>query len=125
LDKDPNTLLFYLNAKEELVPAVHFPAQLKKRSIYFLKRNPGKPVLDKLDSELVLGDLAGNALDYLSTSMEEIFSPMLSNNKALEGWPEVVATDVLRHFHQLNGSVYVISGKSKVFVSSLILIQNQ
>jgi dynein heavy chain len=113
LDKEHNTLIFYLNQKEDLIPAVQFPSLLKKKSIYFLKRQPGASVVDKLDTELILGDLPPNPLEFLSTTLEEVYLPLLSNPKNLENWPEVVANDVLRQFHQLNGAVCVISGKSK------------
>jgi dynein heavy chain len=115
LDKEHNTLLFYLTQKDELLPAVAFPAQLKRKSIYFLKKRAGAQITEKLDHELILGDLAVNPLEFLSTLLEEVYLPILTNQKNLESWPEVVATDVLRHFHQLNGAVYVISGKAKVF----------
>lgn len=116
LDKDYSTILFFLNQKEDLFPAVVFPPSLKKKSIYFLKRNVGAPVTDKLDTELTMGDLTPNPLEFLSTLLEEVYLPLLTNPKNLESWPEVVASDVLRHFHQLNGAVYVISGKSKVCI---------
>jgi dynein heavy chain, axonemal len=102
-----------MNAKDELIPAVKFPAQLKKRSVYFLKRRLGAQITEKLDAELILGDLSANPLEFLSTVLEEVYLPLLTNPTNLESWPEVVANDVLRHFHQLNGSVFVISGKSK------------
>ncbi|KAJ3192953.1 hypothetical protein HDU82_002992, partial [Entophlyctis luteolus] len=112
LEKEHNTLLFYLNQKEELIPAVIFPSQLKKKSVYFLKKNLGQPVAE-MDKELTIGDLSANPLEFLSTLLEEVYLPLLTNPKNLESWPEVVANDVLRHFHQLNGAVYVISGKAK------------
>jgi dynein heavy chain len=118
LDQDYHTLLFYLNQKEELLPAITFPSFLKKKSIYFLKSQQipaGTPLTaDVLDKELTMGDLSANPLEFLSTLLEEVYLPLLTNPKNLESWPEVVANDVLRHFHQLNGAVYVISGKSKV-----------
>ena len=61
-----------------------------------------------------MGDLGANSLEFLSVLLEEVYLPILTNQKNLETWPEVVASDVLRQFHQLNGAVYVISGKSKV-----------
>nr|KAJ3421855.1 hypothetical protein HK105_002054 [Polyrhizophydium stewartii] len=113
LDKDFTTILFYLTQKEELLPAVNFPSQLKRKAIYFTKKRPGAQITEKLDQELILGDLSANPLEFLSTVLEEVYLPLLTNPKNLESWPEVVASDVLRHFHQLNGAVYVISGKSK------------
>ncbi|KAI8587105.1 dynein heavy chain and region D6 of dynein motor-domain-containing protein [Geranomyces variabilis] len=113
LDKDYSTILFYLTPKEDLLPAIVFPSSLKKKSVYFLKNKTGAPITEKLDTELTLGDLSANPLEFLSNLLEEVYLPLLTNPKNLESWPEVVASDVLRHFHQLNGAVYVISGKSK------------
>ncbi|KAJ3180788.1 hypothetical protein HDU85_003867 [Gaertneriomyces sp. JEL0708] len=113
LEKEYSTILFYLNNKEDLLPAVSFPSALKKKSIYFLKNNGGQPITEKLEQELVMGDLAPNPLEFLSTVLEEVYLPLLTNPKNLESWPEVVANDVLRHLYHLNGAVYVISGKAK------------
>ncbi|KAJ3220317.1 hypothetical protein HK099_004389 [Clydaea vesicula] len=98
---------------DELCPAVVFPSALKKKSIYFLKNKVGVPLTEKLDVELTMGDLSSNPLEFLSVLLDEVYLPLLTNSKNLENWPEVVANDVLRHFHNLNGAVYVISGKSK------------
>jgi dynein heavy chain len=81
------------------------------------KKQDSGPLSDKtMDNDLVAGDLGANPLEFLGTVLEEVYLPLLSNNKNLEKWPEVVANDVLRHFHHLHGAVYVISGKSKVIV---------
>ncbi|KAJ1568524.1 hypothetical protein HK096_006203 [Nowakowskiella sp. JEL0078] len=108
-----NTLLFYLSQKEDLIPTIVFPSSLKRKSIYFIKTTLGSEVRERLDQELTMGDISSNPLEFLSTLMEEVYMPMLTNVKNLDCWPEVVASDVLRHFHNLNGAVYVISGKSK------------
>ncbi|KAJ3096963.1 hypothetical protein HDU97_005410 [Phlyctochytrium planicorne] len=113
LEQNYNTVLFYLNQKDELLPAIDFPPFLKKKSIYFLKNNIGAALTNDLEKELTMGDILANPLEFLSTLLEEVYLPLLTNPKNLESWPEVVANDVLRHFHQLNGAVYVISGKSK------------
>ncbi|KAI9209879.1 dynein heavy chain and region D6 of dynein motor-domain-containing protein, partial [Polychytrium aggregatum] len=113
LDQEHNTLLFYITQREDLLPAIVFPPMLKKKSIYFLKKSLNVPVTEKLDTELVMGDIPANPLDFLSTILEEVYLPLLTNPKNLESWPEVVASDVLRHFHALNGAVCVISGKTK------------
>ena len=93
--------------------AINFPPQLKKKSIYFLKVDPSRALTDKLDSEITSGDLSNNPLEFLSCLLDEVYLPLLTNSRNLESWPEVVANDVLRHFHNLNSAVFVISGKSK------------
>lgn len=112
-DPAVGSLLFYTTLKEELVPTTSFPPSLKRKAVYFLKKNMGQPLSEKLDNDLIMGDLGTNPLEFLSILLEEVYMPLLSNPKNLELWPDVVAFDVLRHFHQLNGAVYVISGKSK------------
>ncbi|RKO94585.1 dynein heavy chain and region D6 of dynein motor-domain-containing protein [Blyttiomyces helicus] len=119
------TLLFYLNIKDELIPTTTFPSSLKKKSIYFIRSVlysrsslSKDSVAERLDpvtmeNELVMGELNPNPLEFLGVLLEEVYLPLLTNPKNLETWPEVVADDVLRHFHSLNGAVYVISGKSK------------
>ena len=111
---DNNSILFYLNIRDDLVPAIKFPAQLKKKSVYFLKNREGAQVTEKLDHELAMGDLPPNPLDFLGALLEEVYLPLLSNPKNLDSWPEVVANDVVRHFHRINGAVFVISGRTKV-----------
>ncbi|KXS10801.1 hypothetical protein M427DRAFT_103173 [Gonapodya prolifera JEL478] len=108
------TLLFYLNPRDDLLPATTFPPLLKKKSIFFMKSpRVNAPLTDKLDVELTLGDLSPAPLDYLSNMLEEVYLPLLTNPRNLENWPDVVANDVLRHFHRLNAAVYVITGKVK------------
>ncbi|KAJ3090810.1 hypothetical protein HK102_002597 [Quaeritorhiza haematococci] len=108
-----NTILFYLTPRDDLLPAIHFPPALKKKSVYFIKTHPGTQVTEKLDQELTMGDIMPNPLEFLSVLLEEVYQPLLTNPRNLESWPEVVANDVIRHFHNLNGAVFVISGKAK------------
>jgi dynein heavy chain len=98
-----------------LIPAIRFPSSLKKKCIYFIKNTPRSVCSgpEKLDKELTMGDLGANPLEFLAVILDEVYLPLLTNAKNLESWPEVVANDVLRHFHNLNGAVTVISGKSK------------
>lgn len=63
---------------------------------------------------MTIGDLPPNPLDFLGTLLEDVYLPLLTNPKNLDSWPEVVANDVIRHFHRINGAVHVISGKTKV-----------
>ena len=115
LDKEAiPAILFYLNAREDLIATTVFPNALKRKSIFYMKKGRG-PISDRIHHDLIVSDLSGSALDHLSVVLEEVFLPMLSNQKNVDSWPEVVSNDVLRHFHKLNGSVYMISGQSKVF----------
>lgn len=89
-----------------------------------MKNKIGSTLTDKekMKQELTMGDLSANPLEFLSVLLDEVYLPLLTNPKNLESWPEVVAHDVLRHFHNLNGAVYVITGKSKV---AIVFLSNQ
>jgi dynein heavy chain len=112
------TLLYYLNNREDLMVAdeTNFPHVLKKKSIYFYKSPLVQVPLDKerMLTDIESGELSSSPLEFLSCLLEEVYLPMLSNPKNMQPWPEVVASDVLRHFHRLSGAVYVISGQAKV-----------
>jgi len=41
----------------------------------------------------------------------KVLSPVLMNERNHDGWPEVVAHDVLRHVHNVKSRVYVVSGQ--------------
>jgi dynein heavy chain len=101
-----------VNQREDLIATTQFPNGNKKRSMYLLKK--GRVVTDKIAQDCVIGDLSGAQLDQLSVVLEEVYMPLLQNNRNVESWPEVVTADVLRHFQKLSGSVYVINGQAKV-----------
>jgi dynein heavy chain, axonemal len=45
--------------------------------------------------------------------LEEVYIPLLSNPKNMDTWPEVVASDVIKHFQSITGAVHIIAGKAK------------
>ena len=112
---DVQTLLFYVNAKEDIVAATKFTESLKRLSVFFMK-NPAVagPVTQPIEQCTVFGELPPSPLEYLGLLLEEVYSPMLGNPKNLEDWPQVVANDLATHFHTLQNAVYVISGQAKV-----------
>ena len=111
-------LLFYLNSKDDLQPATFkFPSNLKKKSIYFLKRNPTVSIAsaDRLEADLIIGDLSGGQLDHLTILLEDVYSSLICNERNLDSWSHVVADDIVRHYFKLNGNTFTLSGKSKVW----------
>ncbi|RKP21352.1 hypothetical protein ROZALSC1DRAFT_27237, partial [Rozella allomycis CSF55] len=111
---DVPTLLFTVNAKEEIVPCTRFPEVLKKKSIYFMKKPKApSPLVAPFEQYLIWGEVPAAPLEFLATMLDEIYGPMLVNPKNLETWPQVVAHDMNNHFHQLQSNVYVIAGQTK------------
>ncbi|RKO98183.1 hypothetical protein CXG81DRAFT_17063 [Caulochytrium protostelioides] len=116
LDKHHNALVFYINQKDELVSSFVIPSNVstKKRCLYWVKKRQNAPLTEmKFDNELIDGGLSGNPLDFLSELLEDVYIPVLANQKNFESWPKVLANDVVTRFHQMNGAVTVIAGQSK------------
>jgi dynein heavy chain len=129
-DTSTACLFFTLNSREEITPFIagspQFPTVLRKKTVYFLKQSvlrgvthDGPITKDQLDKEFIQGDLASNPLDFLSIILEDVYVPILRNKGNLEGWPEVVANDVLRLLRKCQGNVFVTNGLIKVRISSM------
>lgn len=94
-----------------LVPYLGFPNSFKTKSVYFTKMLP-HPVTDENYKEVLqFGDIPPNPLDTLSLLLEEVVSPILSNPKNRENWPNCVADDVLRQVKNFRETVLEVRGK--------------
>ena len=106
-------ILFHVNGPE-LLAGVKYPAQLSKKALYLIKEQGCPEVLspETMDEFIKSGDLHQDPLEQLSLVVNEVYTPLLKNRRNHSGWPDVVEEDVLRHFHKLAGSVYVIEGQT-------------
>nr|XP_029540762.1 LOW QUALITY PROTEIN: dynein heavy chain 9, axonemal [Oncorhynchus nerka] len=114
LDKpDQMTLVVSLNAAGHLLATVGFPATVKNKGVYFVKRSKTALTPDSMKSHLVYGDLSYAPLDQFSALVEEVVVPLLSNGRNHSEWPQVVSQDIQRHVHSLKTNVFVVSGQVK------------
>lgn len=60
---------------------------------------------------MVFGDLATKAIDQLSSLVDDVFVPLLSNEENYDDWPEIVAQDVQKQVHNLKSTVYQVKGQ--------------
>lgn len=113
LDKPlPSVLVILLTPSAQLVPTTVFPlTQLKTKGVYFIKKLPQEVPREKCEHWLILGDLATRTIDQLSSLVDEVFVPLLSNPNNHKGWPEMVAQDVLKHVHSLKSTVCQVKGQ--------------
>lgn len=79
--------------------------------IFFIKRRPEPIPKEGVADFLVVGDLATRSIDQLSSLVDEVFVPLLSNEENHDGWPEIVAQDVLKQVHNLKSTVYQVKGQ--------------
>ena len=52
-----------------------------------------------------------NALEHLNTVALDVFFPILTNLKNQEGWPEVIAKDVVHNYHRFVANMTVTIGQ--------------
>uniref|UniRef100_A0A3Q3DHJ9 Dynein axonemal heavy chain 17 n=1 Tax=Hippocampus comes TaxID=109280 RepID=A0A3Q3DHJ9_HIPCM len=94
-----------------LQPAAAFTSHSKNKAVYFLKRSKTILTAERMEDNLVCGDLSCSPLDQFSALIEEVVAPLLSNSRNHTDWPQVVAQDVRHLIHSLKSSVFVMSGQ--------------
>eukprot|EP00163_Fabomonas_tropica_P031151 TRINITY_DN730_c1_g2_i2.p1 TRINITY_DN730_c1_g2~~TRINITY_DN730_c1_g2_i2.p1 ORF type:complete len:4514 (+),score=1634.66 TRINITY_DN730_c1_g2_i2:234-13775(+) len=109
------TLVFWLAKADELTVSESFPPGLKKKCVYFHKREDARRTLkvDDLATDLAYGDLGSSPLEHMYALLEEVFLPLLRNQKNHSRWPQVVVQDVMRHFNKFVGDLFVTLGRTK------------
>ncbi|XP_068082615.1 dynein beta chain, ciliary-like [Anabrus simplex] len=120
-NKEP--LLEYLNTAEHVVLlvlqystvdiclALGFPAIIKSKSVYFIKRYPAPVPKTNLDEFLIRGDISPNTIELLAGLVEEGFVPLLSNPGNYMEWPPVIVQDIQKHLHSLKTIVYQVKAQ--------------
>ena len=108
----PVVLIIILTPAAQLVPSTTFPlSQLKSKGVYFIKKKPEQVPRQDCCNFLIVGDLATRSIDQLSTLVDEVFVPLLSNEENYKGWPNMVAQDVQKHVHSIKSTVHQVKGQ--------------
>ncbi|XP_071446269.1 dynein beta chain, ciliary-like [Hetaerina americana] len=103
---------FKMNVGGLLIPSHNFPTTaLKHKGLYFVKRSEGPIPKENIRGAIIFGDMAPNPIDELSTLVDEVFVPVLSNINNHIGWPAVVSEDVKKHVQFLSALVYQVRGQ--------------
>ncbi|GIQ80006.1 dynein heavy chain [Kipferlia bialata] len=103
--------IFYINARDELAPSLGLPSTLRKKAVYFIKRE-GVEKLDasQMASGLVYGDLSAKPMEQLAAMISEVYLPMLKDRTISGAWPEVLTQDIIRQTERFNSVVFVTRG---------------
>lgn len=76
--------------------------------VYFIKKQTMPVPREDCSDFLIVGDLATRCIDQLSSLVDEVFVPLLSNEDNHTGWPEMVSQDVQKQTHNLKSTVYQV-----------------
>jgi hypothetical protein len=93
---DERILVFYTDAKDQLVPQLGFPGGLKKKSVFFRKKTDFVVTNDSVKT-LEFGDISYSAAEQMAALVGGVVLPVLTNKDNSDAWPGVVADDVVAH----------------------------
>uniref|UniRef100_A0A452UEG0 Dynein axonemal heavy chain 17 n=1 Tax=Ursus maritimus TaxID=29073 RepID=A0A452UEG0_URSMA len=110
---DVLVLVLTLNPAGMIVPCLGFPASLKSKGIYFIKKGPENISKDNYKDRLISGDISPAPVDQLIAVVEEVLYSLLNQSENLSGWPRVVSEDIVKQVHKLKNEMFVMGGKIK------------
>ncbi|KAK9886614.1 hypothetical protein WA026_017536 [Henosepilachna vigintioctopunctata] len=90
-----------------------FNSLIKSKYTFFQKKEPEIVNMDNIRSNIMMGDMAGKPMDELSVLLSSVCLPVLSNPANQQGWPKVVAEDVVQHIRNFKNTVDQIRGAMK------------
>ncbi len=105
-------LILVLDGKDQLVPELEFPHNLKKKAVYFFKPEEMQVTKENV-KQLLRGDLSSMPIEQLAALVDGLFLPLLSSTANNNAWPKVVSEDVVHHAQQLKSSAHVVMGQVK------------
>ncbi|XP_067860662.1 dynein axonemal heavy chain 17-like [Heptranchias perlo] len=111
--EDIMILVIYINSAGQLTANLGFPALLKTKGIYFVKKKMGRITADNIKEALLIGDVSNSPVEQLLTLVEEVVCTLFTNTDNMIKWPQVVLEDVVKHAQQLKNDVFVVGGQLK------------
>ncbi|GAA6224990.1 dynein heavy chain 11, axonemal-like isoform X1 [Lates japonicus] len=105
-------VIFFSSSKKGcLVVSKEAPSVAQNKEIYFLKKR-----VDAINSEnyrelLLFGLLSPSPLLQLSSTVEQVFVPLLSNDKNHRMWPNLMSEDIIRHVESMCSTTSVVRGQ--------------
>nr|XP_033816070.1 dynein heavy chain 17, axonemal isoform X1 [Geotrypetes seraphini] len=111
--QEPLILVISTSAAGLLSASLGFPAILKNKGVYFVKKSKGNITKDNVKTALLVGDISNYPVEQLNTVVEEVIYPLFINSENMIGWPTVVSEDVIRQARRLKNEMFVMGGKIK------------
>ncbi|XP_056236518.1 dynein axonemal heavy chain 11 isoform X2 [Seriola aureovittata] len=109
---EKESVIFFSSSKKGcLVASKEVPSVAQNKKIYFLKKR-----VDPINSEnyrelLLYGLLSPSPLLQLSSTIEQVCVPLLSNNKNHQMWPNLMSEDIIRHVENICSITSVVQGQ--------------
>ncbi|XP_043570859.1 dynein axonemal heavy chain 17-like [Chiloscyllium plagiosum] len=111
--EDVMILVLYINSVGQLTASLGFPASIKTKGIYFVKKKMVRITPENIRDSLSVGDISNSPVEQLLTVLEEVVCTLFTNTDNMTTWPQVVSEDVVKHAQQLKNDVFVFGGQLK------------
>ncbi|NXE69982.1 DYH17 protein, partial [Calcarius ornatus] len=104
-------LVLALTPAGQLQPTTSFPAALKGKGFYCVKKKEESITGENCRSALLVGDVGPSPVEQLITVLLEVVTPLLLSQDEGLNWPRIVVEDVVRHTQQLQNKMFMMTGK--------------
>nr|XP_019948992.1 PREDICTED: dynein heavy chain 11, axonemal [Paralichthys olivaceus] len=109
-EKEP--VIFFSSAKKGgLVASKEALSDGQNKKIYFLKKRCDPVSCENYRELLLFGLLSPSPLLQLSTIVEQVCVPLLSNKNNHQKWPKVMSEDIIRHVESMCSTISVVRGQ--------------
>jgi dynein heavy chain len=93
---DARIIVFFTDAKDQLICSLKFPSSLKKKAVFFRKKTEFTVNAESVKT-LEAGDMSYSAVEQVSALVSGVVLPVLKNQDNTSHWPGVVSKDVVSH----------------------------
>uniref|UniRef100_UPI0037E727D7 dynein axonemal heavy chain 11 n=1 Tax=Semicossyphus pulcher TaxID=241346 RepID=UPI0037E727D7 len=109
-EKEP--VIFFSSSKKGcLVASNEVPTVAQNKQIYILKKTNVAVTAENYKEHLLFGLLSPSLLRQLSSTVEQVCVPLLSNNKNHHMWPNLMSEDIIRHAESMCNKTSVVQGQ--------------
>ncbi|XP_078394996.1 dynein axonemal heavy chain 11-like [Cetorhinus maximus] len=105
-------LVWFVSTTGLLAASWELPSNLKSKVVYIIKKIRGPILKENYRRALLFGHLSTTPLNQITTLVEEVLVPVLSNKRSHRTWPQFISQDVDLHVENIRNKVYVVKGQA-------------
>uniref|UniRef100_A0A8C5KUF0 Dynein axonemal heavy chain 11 n=1 Tax=Jaculus jaculus TaxID=51337 RepID=A0A8C5KUF0_JACJA len=107
----PDCLVFGVPTAGQLVAFPEIPRDAKHKLVYLIKKTAESTAEKDFSRTVLFGELPVLSLTHITTFLDEILVPILSNKKNHKSWSCFTSQDMERHVEALKNKIHVFRGK--------------
>jgi len=114
IDHEATRVVFvYAGADGRYTAATVAPKRMQSKGLYFLKVSPARVRMETIEDQVLVNDFDGaEPLQQLLQLAQEVYFPLMSNQKNQEGWPDVIAKEVSDNMHRFLANTHITLGRN-------------